>query len=167
MTKIGLLSDSHGHIPASVKDYLADCDEIWHAGDVGTIEVIEELQSWGKTLKGVYGNIDGQKIRSIFPEYLNFDVEGTKVLMIHIGGYPGRYSPRSQQLIKDLQPDVFVCGHSHILRVEKDPKKGMVCINPGAVGKHGFHKVSTCLRFHIENGSIKGMEVIELGTRGI
>lgn len=165
MTRIGLLSDTHGFLDTKIADYVSDCDELWHAGDVGNTTVIETLQAW-KPTHGVYGNIDGQAVRGYFPEHLLLEREGLRILMIHIGGYPGRYSPRSRALIEELKPDVFVCGHSHILKVIKDQKRNMWCLNPGACGKHGFHKVRTFLRFGLHQGQLKDMEAIELGKRG-
>lgn len=163
---IGLISDTHGHLDPKIKEYLSEVDEIWHAGDFGTMAVIEELEAF-KPLKGVYGNIDGGEIRRIFPLDLEWEVEGLKVYMTHIGGYPKRYNPRIKNRLLENKPDIFICGHSHILKVMRDPKiENMLCLNPGAAGKHGFHKIKTLLRFEIIKGQVKNMEVVELGQRG-
>ena len=165
MPKIGLISDTHGFLDPKVFTYFKDCDEIWHAGDFGTIEVSDQLAAF-KTLRGVYGNIDAQDIRTIHPLHNRFEVGGMRVWMTHIGGYPGHYNPQiKKELIEDT-PQIFICGHSHILKVISDTNlKNMLCINPGAAGIHGFHKVKTIMRFDIENGKISNMQAIELGSR--
>ena len=163
--KIGVLSDTHGWIDPAVYEHFAGVDEIWHAGDAGNIDVINELETF-KPLRAVWGNCDGFEVRSATSEYLNFIVEGKRVLMIHIGGYPGRYDSRARDLIRDLKPDIFVCGHSHILKVIYDKSHSMLCINPGSAGRTGIHKVMTMLRFTIEGSSVRDMEIIEFGNRG-
>ena len=166
MTKVGILSDTHGYIDDRILHYFNDCDQIWHAGDVGTVDVIERLEATGKKIVGVYGNIDNQKIRTIFPEEQFFTVENKKVLLMHIAGYPGRYNKRAFHLIKRLQPDILVCGHSHILKIQYAKDLQLLHINPGAAGIKGFHKMRTIVRFVIDGNNIKNMEVIELGKRG-
>ncbi len=162
--KIGLLSDTHGHLDDKVFTYFKDCDEIWHAGDIGNIEVTDKLKAF-KPLKCVYGNIDGGDARKEFPENLRFDCEGMNVLITHIGGKPYVYTKNIREELNDNPPDIFVCGHSHILKVQYDKRLNFLYLNPGAAGIHGFHKVKTLLRFEITAGSIKDMEVIELGKR--
>ncbi len=164
MKKIGLLSDTHGFVDPAVKKHFADCDEIWHAGDIGSFEVTEELSSF-KPLRAVYGNIDTPEMRRAFPENNCFELEGVKVLMTHIAGYPGKYNPRVQGLIQEHKPKLFVCGHSHILKVMPDKRFNLLHMNPGAIGNHGFHKVKTMLRFTLEKGTIKDLEVIEKKRR--
>jgi uncharacterized protein len=166
MTRIGLLSDTHGHIDGSVISHLQSCDEIWHAGDFGSIAIAEELV--GKTglpLKGVFGNIDGYDIRSVYPEQLLFDCENVRVFMKHIGGYPNRYAPGVKQELVNAKAKLFISGHSHILKVIYDDKLGCLHINPGAVGKQGWHKVRTLVRFTIDGKDIKDCQVVELGSR--
>ena len=158
---IGLLSDTHGVFGEPFREFFAPVDEIWHAGDFGTAEVAREIAMF-KPLLGVYGNCDGQDIRFDHPLYREFVCGGMKVLMTHIGGYPGRYDRRALALIDELRPDIFVCGHSHILKVMNDPKRGLLAINPGAAGIYGFHLVRTALRFKIEDGKVFDMEVFEL-----
>ncbi len=161
MKKIGIISDTHGYLHPRVKEHFSNCDEIWHAGDIGTIELLEELESF-KPLRAVYGNIDGTKIRAASTEWLNFEVEHCRILMTHIAGYPGRYNPVSINMIQEKKPHLFVCGHSHILKVMKDPKLGHLHINPGAAGKVGFQQVKTLLRLVIDGADIRDLEVIEL-----
>ncbi len=158
---IGLLSDTHGIFDEPFRNFFSPVDEIWHAGDFGSIQVAEAISAF-KPLKGVYGNCDGNDVRLDYRRYLLFDCEGMKVLMTHIGGYPGRYDPRARALIDEFRPDIFVCGHSHILKVVNDVRRDMLVINPGAAGLQGFHTVRTALRFRIEAGDIKDMEVFEL-----
>lgn len=159
---IGLISDTHGVLDAPFRDFLAPVDEIWHAGDFGGgMDLAAEIASF-KPLKGVAGNCDNHALRYIHPLHLFFECEGMKVLMTHIGGYPGRYDSRARELIDRYHPDIFVCGHSHILKVVRDPKRNMLVINPGAAGIQGFHVVRTALRFKIEDGRIHSMEVFEL-----
>ena len=158
--KIILMSDTHGMCDKKIEKYLADCDEIWHAGDIGSLDVVNRLCSFAP-LRAVYGNIDGQDIRYNHPEFLSFEVDGIKVLMTHIGGFPGKYDARAFKKIIDTKPNIFVCGHSHILRVMYDKHFDTLVMNPGAAGLQGFHQVRTLLRFEITEGEIKNMEVIE------
>ena len=163
--KIGVLSDTHGWVDPAVYEHFAGVDEIWHAGDAGNFDVITELEAF-KPFKAVWGNCDDFKVRRATKEYLCFTAGRKRVLIIHIGGYPGRYSPRALELINECKPDIFVCGHSHIVKVIFDKKYNMLCINPGSAGRTGMHKVMTMLRFSIEDEKICDMEVIEFGKRG-
>lgn len=165
MKKIGLISDTHGYLDPKIFDYFKDVDEIWHAGDVGNINVIKQLESF-KPTKGIYGNIDDAKIRLYWKEHEVFMCEGMKVLITHIGGKPYKYRQKSYAQIKKHQPDIFVCGHSHICLVQYDKSINALWLNPGACGNKGFHKVKTILRFQIEGKQINNLEVIELGQRG-
>ncbi|MCB0618875.1 MAG: metallophosphoesterase family protein [Saprospiraceae bacterium] len=165
MKRIGLLSDTHGYLDPSIFSYFEQCDEVWHAGDVGTFDVIDQLEAF-RPLRGVYGNIDDAKIRRHLPLDQRFDCEGLDVWITHIGGYPGRYSQRVRQLMAADPPGLFICGHSHILKVMPDHKLGLLHINPGACGQHGFHKVRTVVRFEVAEGRVGKLEVIELGLRG-
>ncbi|MCA0332758.1 MAG: metallophosphatase family protein [Bacteroidetes bacterium] len=162
--RVALLSDTHSHIDASWLKYFESCDEIWHAGDFGNIEVLDYLKEI-KPVRAVWGNIDGHLLRAELPEVNIFEVEGMKVMMIHIGGYPGKYESRARRLIEFHRPGLFICGHSHILRVIYDKKYEMLTMNPGAAGLHGFHKIKTLLRFSIIGGKIFDAEVVELGTK--
>ena len=166
MKKIGLLSDTHGFFDERLKEHFKDCDEVWHAGDWGD-GVAEKLESNFKIVRGVYGNIDGQFIRSKYPEDLFFEVDGLKVYITHIGGYPPKYAPKVKETIDAYQPGLFICGHSHILKVMPDPqRKGLLHINSGAAGVSGFHIFRTAVRFEVEKGTIKNLQVIQLGKRG-
>ena len=165
MKKILLLSDTHGHLDQKILKYIDGADEVWHAGDIGTTAVADGI-SKTKPLRGVYGNIDGHELRSQFPENQIFSCQGVKVLMTHIGGYPGRYNPRVKKLIQEEKPQLYVCGHSHILKVIPDRKNNLLHMNPGACGIQGFHKVRTLLRFELNQGKIENLEAIELGQRG-
>lgn len=160
MPYIGLLSDTHCFFDEKLKTFFEPVDQIWHAGDFGNIETVEEISAF-KPLVGVYGNCDGTPIRLRNPYIQKFICEGKMILMIHIGGYPGRYDSRARQLIEAHRPDIFICGHSHILKVINDKKYDMLTINPGAAGTHGFHTVRTAVRFRIEKGKIFDMEVGE------
>jgi len=162
--RIGLISDTHGFLDENVFTHFAQCDEIWHAGDFGSVAIADRLKSF-KPLKGVYGNIDGYEIRSAYPEMLRWRCDDVDVLMMHIGGYPGRYAPRARQLMQTDPPQLFISGHSHILKVMFDDKFGCLHINPGAAGREGWHKVRTVVRFTIEGKKIMQCEVIELGKR--
>lgn len=164
MKKILLLSDTHSHIDDRIIEYAKGADEIWHCGDFGSLEVVETLEKI-KTVRGVYGNIDGDKIRKIFPEVLQFRCEGVDVLMIHIGGYPGRYSPLAKKEISERRPILFISGHSHILKAMNDSVNNLLHLNPGACGREGWHKVRTMMRFEISGDKIENLEVIELGRR--
>lgn len=164
MTKIGLISDTHNYLDSAVFRHFSGCDEIWHAGDFGTAAIADELKAF-KPLRGVYGNIDGYDIRSVYPEQLIFTCEAVKVLMIHIGGHPAKYAPGVKDKIRTEKPQLFISGHSHILKVQYDAQLQCLHMNPGAAGKQGWHKVRTLLRFAIDGSDIKNCEVIELGTR--
>lgn len=164
MVKIGLLSDTHGFLPERVFELFKDVDEIWHAGDIGSLEVTDRLKAF-KPLRAVFGNIDDQAIRSEFPEYLNFKVEGLSVSMTHIAGRPGRYSKQAIDFIQETKPNIFVCGHSHVLLVQQDKSRNTLWLNPGACGNKGFHSIQTALRFRINGTKIEQMEVIEFGKR--
>ena len=165
MKKILLLSDSHGHLDQKILKYIDSVDEVWHAGDIGSTAVAERISTL-KRLKGVYGNIDGHELRSQFPENQIFTCEGIKVLITHIGGYPGRYNLRVKELILKEKPQLYVCGHSHILKVMQDRKNNLLHMNPGACGINGFHRVRTLLRFELNQGKIENLEAIELCQRG-
>jgi len=164
--KIGLLSDTHSYLDPKILSYFNECDEIWHAGDIGDRMVADELEKL-KPLRAVYGNIDDKEMQVRFPDDLWFTCEGLTIWMTHIGGAPPNYNPRVKKILKAKLPDIFICGHSHILRVKKDPAyKNMLYINPGAAGNHGFHPIKTLLRFEIVDKEIRKMEVVELGKRG-
>lgn len=164
--KVILLSDTHSYLQSSAFALLEEADEIWHAGDIGDIALADRLRQI-KPLRAVYGNIDDHHVRSEFPENLLFEVQGIRFWMTHIGGYPGHYAHSVRKALTTTPPQVFICGHSHILRVMRDPEFGnMLVLNPGAAGEHGFHKVKTMLRFTIYKGKIENMEVVELGKRG-
>ena len=166
MVKIGLLSDTHGYLDQRVFEYFKNCNEIWHAGDIGNPEVLYQLEKF-KPVKAVFGNIDNQIIRRQCPEKLIFTIEGLKIYMIHIGGTPPNYAKGVKADLELHKPHLFICGHSHILKVMPDHKlDNMLYMNPGAAGRHGFHQMKTMLRFDIENGKAKNLEVIELGKRG-
>jgi len=164
MKKIGLLSDTHGFLDENILDFFNECDEVWHAGDIGKIEVADKI-SKSKKLKAVYGNIDGAEIRSMLPLDAKFNVENVSVWITHIGGYPNRYDKRVKDQLTKQPPKLFISGHSHILKVMFDKKLNLLHMNPGAAGKHGFHQVRTMLRFEIDNGKIQNLEVIELAKR--
>ena len=165
MTRIGLISDTHSFLDEAVFEHFSNCNEIWHAGDFGTLELAKNLeQKSGLPLRGVYGNIDGIDIRSIYPEDLFFTCEGVNVFMRHIGGYPGRYAPGVKELISKNKSQLFISGHSHILKVMYDDKLNCLHMNPGAAGKQGWHKVRTLIRFVIDGKEMKDCEVIELGN---
>ncbi|MEL6831822.1 MAG: metallophosphoesterase family protein [Bacteroidota bacterium] len=163
--RIGLLSDTHSFLDPAIFDYFAEVDEIWHAGDIGDPEVIQQLADF-KPVRAVYGNIDEPVLRHQYPENAIFTLAGLTVLITHIGGYPGRYNARVKKLLNEHQPGLYICGHSHILKVMPDEARNLLHINPGACGRHGFHKVRTIIRFTIEDGTINQLEVIELGLRG-
>jgi putative phosphoesterase len=164
MLRIALLSDTHGFLDPDIFKYLEPCDEIWHAGDIGTLDVCEKLKAI-KPLRAVYGNIDGQEIRKEYPKNLHFQAEGVNVFITHIGGFPGKYVPEARLLIEQERPQLFICGHSHILRIMYDKKHNLLHVNPGAAGIHGFHQVKTLVRFSLHQGDIQNMEVVELGKR--
>jgi putative phosphoesterase len=163
--KIGLLSDTHSYLDDRILALLQGCDEIWHAGDFGTAAVSERLAEVAP-IRGVYGNIDAADVRALHPKNLRFDCEGLDVLMTHIGGYPGKYAPEVRAMLKEHPPGLFICGHSHILKVMPDPKNGnLLHLNPGAAGRHGFHQMRTMLRFEVLAGKVQHLQVIELGKR--
>lgn len=164
MTRIGLISDTHNYLDDAVFKHFEQCDEIWHAGDFGTAQIADKLKAF-KPLKGVYGNIDGYDIRSEFPEKLRWKCEEVEVLMTHIGGYPGHYAPGIRPELVANPPQLFIAGHSHILKVIYDDKLKCLHMNPGAAGRSGWHKVRTLIRFVIDGRDMKQCEVIELGTR--
>jgi uncharacterized protein len=164
--RIGLLSDTHGYLEPRIADHFENCDEIWHAGDIGDLAVIHALEAI-RPVRAVFGNIDGLEIQTAFPEDLHFECDGVKIWITHIAGSPPRYNPRIRKELNKEIPDVLICGHSHILKVGRDPAYGnMLFINPGAAGNHGFHAVKTLIRFSIVKGTVKDMEVVELGKRG-
>ncbi|HKL37707.1 MAG TPA: metallophosphoesterase family protein [Bacteroidales bacterium] len=161
MKKIGALSDTHGYLDEGLLKFLEGCDEIWHAGDIGNQAILQKLEEQA-SVRAVYGNIDGRDIRLQCPEIQSFECESMRILITHIGGKPGRYDQGIREQIRRIRPDVFMCGHSHILRVEYDRHPGMLYINPGAAGKTGFHKVRTAVRFELDEKDIRNMEVYEV-----
>ena len=164
MKKIGLLSDTHSYWDERYMKHFNDCDEVWHAGDIGSLDVAERFEDF-KPFRAVYGNIDGHEIRQHYPEVNRFTLEDVDVLITHIGGYPGRYDPRIRSTLFAKPPTLFICGHSHILKVMFDKKINTLHMNPGAAGKYGFHKVRTLLRFVLDEGDIRDLEVIELNDK--
>jgi len=164
MTKILLLSDTHGHIDDAILKYAKQADEVWHAGDIGSLKVTDTIEKI-KPLKGVYGNIDDHILQKEFPLNNRFMCEGVDVWITHIGGYPPNYNAKVKLEIKANPPKLFICGHSHILKVMWDKKLNVLHMNPGACGKHGFHQVRTMLRFVVDREDIKDLEIIELGKR--
>jgi len=164
LTRIGLISDTHGYLDEAVFTHFAHCDEVWHAGDFGEEGVIEKLRGF-KPLKGVYGNIDSAATRLEFPEQNIFICEEVKVMMRHIGGYPPKYNPETKKEIINHQPQLFISGHSHILKVMYDEKLSCLHMNPGAAGRNGWHKVRTLIRFVIDGKDMRDCDVIELGKR--
>lgn len=165
MTRILLLSDTHSHIDDRILSYAREADEVWHAGDIGDLTVTDTLKEL-KPVRGVYGNIDGALVRREFPLDNRFTCEDVDVWITHIGGYPGKYQKRVREVMQENPPKLFICGHSHILKVQYDKKFELLHMNPGACGKVGFHKVRTMLRFTIDRKEIKDLEVVELGKRG-
>lgn len=165
--KIGLLSDTHSHLDPKVFTYFKDCDELWHAGDIGDIRLMAELERF-KTVRAVFGNIDDKTIQSRFPEDLRFFCEELDVWITHIGGSPSKYNARVKKVLTEKAPDLFICGHSHILSIKRDANfNNMLYLNPGAAGNEGFHKIKTIVRFEVHEKKIEKMEVIELGKRGV
>ncbi len=164
MTKILLLSDTHSYMDTAILKHVKHADEVWHAGDIGTLDVTDAIKAL-KPLRAVYGNIDAKEVRSEFPEHNRFMCEGVDVWMTHIGGYPPKYNNRVAETIKINPPRLFICGHSHILKVMPDKSLNLLHMNPGAVGTHGFHKVRTMLRFTIDGKKIDNLEVIEFDRR--
>jgi putative phosphoesterase len=164
MKRIGLMSDTHGYLDDAVFQHFKDVDEVWHAGDFGSLGLLERLEGF-KPLRSVWGNIDGNDIRLKVPEVAQFTIEEVPVLMIHIGGYPGRYSAQAKALLLQHKPKLFISGHSHILKVMYDEKLDCLHMNPGAAGLQGWHKVRTLIRFTIDGAAMKDCEVIELAKR--
>ena len=158
--KIGIISDTHNYLHNNIFDYFKDCDEVWHAGDIGSIKLLERLKNKKKTI-AVYGNIDDEILRKELDEYRIIEKGNIKFLIIHIAGKPPKYNDKTIKLIKKHNPNVIVCGHSHILKIEKDQINNLLFINPGAAGKIGLHKMKTIIRFCIKSNKIKDMEVIE------
>ncbi|CAM3550063.1 phosphodiesterase [Flavobacterium saliperosum S13] len=165
MKKILLLSDTHSHIDETILKYVRLADEVWHAGDVGDLSVTDTIKKI-KPLRGVYGNIDDAKARLEFPLHNRFFCEGVDVWITHIGGYPGKYNQDIRSEIKQNPPKLFICGHSHILKVQFDKELNLLHMNPGAAGIHGFHQVRTMLQFEIDGDKIQNLNVVEIGTRG-
>lgn len=164
--KILLLSDTHSCSEADITKHFGSFDELWHAGDWGDMTLSDKMEKTGKPVRGVWGNIDGQEIRQRYPLNNRFNCEGIDVWMTHIGGYPGKYNPKILSELRQNPPQLFICGHSHILRVMRDPNLNqMLYMNPGAAGRHGFHHMRTMLKFEIDQGTIKHVAVIELGKR--
>jgi uncharacterized protein len=163
--KIGILSDTHAFLDSKLLDFLKPCQQLWHAGDIGSEDVLNTLRSMAE-VKAVYGNVDGTAVRSQLKEYLLFETEGTRVLMTHIGGYPGKYQPGLQNLIEINKPQLVICGHSHILKVMNDPRHKHLHINPGAAGNSGFHHVRTAIRFDLTDGKPSNLEIWELPRQG-
>ncbi len=161
MIRVGLLSDTHGYVHPRVPEFFSAVDEIWHAGDMGDVGIANQLRML-KPFRGVYGNIDGRDVRVEFPEFLEFTVETLPVIMTHIGGYPGRYDPRVRLLIESERPKLFVCGHSHILKVMYDHRFEVLCINPGAAGRYGMHKSITAVRLEIDGNNMRNLEVLDI-----
>ncbi len=166
MIKIGLIADTHGYLDPQVKEFFSDRDEIWHAGDFGDFSIAEDLEKIAPLI-GVYGNIDGKDIRNVYPLHQRFEREGVRVWITHIGGIPGRYCiPIKGELTED-PPDLFICGHSHVLKIARDQELNkMLYMNPGAAGRQGFQVYRTVVRFSIDNGKVKDVEVINLGVQG-
>ncbi|MBI3926703.1 MAG: metallophosphoesterase family protein [Armatimonadetes bacterium] len=164
MRRISLISDTHGWLDPALEPHLSGCDEIWHAGDIGSLEVAEKLEAV-RPLRAVHGNVDGPELRWKYPEELRFHCEGIDTWMIHIGGYPGRYPRGIREVLEDKPPALFICGHSHILRVMPDRKHRLLHINPGACGRQGLHLVKTLITFVLEAGKIGELDVVELGPR--
>lgn len=166
MKSITLISDTHSHLDDDILEHCRDADEVWHAGDLGKIECIEELKKNSKVLIGVYGNIDKIDVREVWPLNQEFECEGVKVFMTHIGGYPGRYTGRVKKILQKTLPNLYICGHSHICKVVPDKELQILHMNPGACGHEGFHSIRTILRFDVAEGKISNLRVVELGQRG-
>lgn len=164
MIKVGLISDTHGYFDPKLKEYFNGRDEIWHAGDFGTQKVVQSLREIAPVI-GVYGNVDGTEIQDTYPRNQYFNREGLKIWMTHIGGKPGRYCLHIREEMEKTSPDIFICGHSHILKVSKDKDNNLLYMNPGAAGKQGLHQKRTIIRFEIDKRDINNMEVIELGEK--
>lgn len=164
MKRIGILSDTHGTFDEPLRNFFGEVDEIWHAGDIGSLELADEIAAF-KPLRAVWGNIDGGMARRVYDEFCYFRCEEVTVLMTHIGGYPRRYAPRALQRIQSARPKLFIAGHSHILKVQFDPVYQMLTINPGAAGLYGFHKVRTAIRLTIDGADMRDLELLELPRR--
>lgn len=164
MKKILVISDTHGYIDDRILHYAKNSDEVWHAGDIGDFSVIDQLSSVSK-IKAVFGNIDDHNIRKVCPEKNIFICDKLKVYIVHIGGYPGSYNKKIKNELIDIRPDIFISGHSHILKIQNDKKNNILHLNPGAAGKIGFHSVRTMIRFEINEKKINNLEVIQLGKR--
>ena len=165
MKRIGIISDTHGTFDERLREFLKDVDEIWHAGDIGSLELADEIAAF-KPLRAVSGNIDGGVTRRVYPDFLSFECEQVSVLMTHIGGYPRRYDPRAVQRIQAVRPKLFIAGHSHILKVQYDPVYDLLAVNPGAAGEYGFHRTRTAVRLVIDGSQMRDMEVGEWPRRG-
>ena len=159
-----MLSDTHGFLDPKLFEFLEECDEIWHAGDIGELKVTEQLADF-RPLRAVWGNIDGPEFRHLFPEHQRFVCQGVDVFMTHIGGYPGRYARGIGPLLRKDPPQLFICGHSHIVRAMPDEKLGLVHFNPGACGRQGFHHEKTMMRFTLHDGEISQFQICRLGAR--
>ncbi len=164
MKRIGIISDTHGTFDERLREFLKDVDEIWHAGDIGSLELADEIAAF-KPLRAVSGNIDGGVTRRVYPDFLSFECEQVSVLMTHIGGYPRRYDPRAVQRIQAVRPKLFIAGHSHILKVQYDPVYDLLAVNPGAAGEYGFHRTRTAVRLVIDGAQMRDMEVGEWPRR--
>ena len=164
-TKILLLSDTHGHVDGEILNFAKQVDQVWHAGDIGGLDVTDRLLAVSPNLKAVYGNIDDQKCRSEFPRDHVFSIHNETIWMTHIGGYPPKYTPSILQRLDQIRPTIFVCGHSHILKVVYDKTRSILHLNPGAIGKHGFHNIRTALMFEIHPDGIKNLDIIEIEKR--
>ena len=164
MKKILLISDTHSYLDPKLIKHINSSDEVWHAGDIGDVSLCDELEKH-KNVKAVFGNIDDNNIRSKYPENLFFNCEQVKVFITHIGGYPGKYSSRIKNILLENKPNLFICGHSHILKVIFDKEFNLLHINPGACGNNGFHIIKTAIKFEIDNEEIKNLSIIELGNR--
>jgi uncharacterized protein len=163
--RIGLLSDTHGFLDETLFHHFGQCDQVWHAGDFGPSEILDRLKQF-KPVRGVYGNVDGPQVRAELPRDLRWECEGLTIYMTHIGGYPGNYDARVKQELRRIRPGLFICGHSHILKVMRDPALALLHMNPGACGHNGWHLVRTVLRFTVAAGVVSEVEAIELGVRG-
>jgi putative phosphoesterase len=163
--RIGLLSDTHGFLDPAIFSYFAECDEVWHAGDFGPPGILDKLKDF-KPLRGVWGNIDGPEVRASVPRESDWECEGMRVYMTHIAGYPGAWNKHAKVQLARLRPQLVIAGHSHILKVMRDQPLGLIHLNPGAAGHHGWHKMRTVMRFQIEAGKLGNLEAIELGPRG-
>lgn len=164
MKRIGILSDTHGYWDDRYLEYFAECDEIWHAGDIGSYDLIRRLEEF-RPVKAVCGNCDGGDTRKIYPELLEWECENTRVMMTHIGGYPGKYAPGIRKILAEKRPQLFIAGHSHILKVMFDKQMNLLYINPGAAGIMGWHKVRTLIRVTLSQGNFSNLEIIELGDK--